>query len=83
MNTIILNNEIDFRNYLISNKDDIIKIYIFEDNLDNYIYFYAFLTNEVIATKEKGSFENYYILYKTLNNFNIEESNKTLKLFKN
>ena len=88
---IILSSELDFREYLIQNFENISKIFIFEDSLDNIIYFYCFFNNYIfIATKEK--LEKTFFYYKNLYNQlaqeykfkNITKSNqeKVLKLKK-
>ena len=88
--TIILNNEVEFRNYINSHKLEIKKLYLFHDKLDNIIYFYCILLNNtIIATKE--IFNNNYSYYKNIyigiisnHNFimNIDNDKKVLKLIK-
>lgn len=91
MNTIIFDSELEFRNYLIENSESIISIMLFEDKLDNVIYFYSFAKNSLIIASKELSIKNYdyynkkYLkLIKTLN-LNIEytiDSPKVLKLTK-
>ena len=58
---IILNSESEFRKYIISNSDDILKIFVFEDSLDPIIFFYCFFSNGlIIATKEPSTKEFLY-----------------------
>ena len=53
LKTIILSSEEEFRNYIISNSSNIYKFIIFEDALNNVIFFYCFDKNRVIiSTKE-------------------------------
>ena len=60
--TITLNSEYEFRNYVISNTQNISKIIIFEDNLENIIYFYCFYKNgNIIATKELNHIDFFHI----------------------
>lgn len=91
MNTIIFDSELEFRNYLIENSESIISIMLFEDKLDNVIYFYSFTKNSLIIATKELSIKNYdyynkkYLkLIKTLN-LNVEytiDSPKVLKLSK-
>lgn len=67
MKTIILENELYFRYYLLKNINKIIKIYITYDNLDNTIYFYSFIDNDIlIATKENINNRYYFLMYQKL-----------------
>ena len=86
----ILNSEIEFRKQIILFKDNISKLYVFEDAPDKTIYFYCFLLNgEMFAAKEKSkdNFLNYYKMYKQigstlkLKNYN-NPNNKVLKYIK-
>ncbi len=72
MKTIILENELFFRYYLLKNINKITKIYITYDNLDNIIYFYSFIDNILIATKEKFNNKNYFKIYQKLFNQYLE-----------
>ena len=88
MDTFIINSELEFRNYILKYKDYIKKIIVFEDSLDNIVYFYLFTNNTILATKEKNSiFEDYIKIYINLKddlNFKtcINNQKKVLKLFK-
>lgn len=88
MDTFIINSELEFRNYILKYKDYIKKIIIFEDSLDNIVYFYLFTNNTILATKEKNSIiEDYIKIYINLKddlNFKtcINNQKKVLKLFK-
>ena len=67
--SIIFDSELKFREYLIQNFEQIYKLFVFEDSLDNVIYFYCFFNNYVmIAAKEKvkSNFCYYAKLYKEL-----------------
>ena len=66
MKTIILENELFFRNYLLEKINKITKIYITYDSLDNTIYFYSFMDNILIATKENINNTNYFLIYQKL-----------------
>jgi len=66
MKTIILENELYFRYYLLKNINKIKKIYITYDNLDNIIYFYSFMDNILIATKENINNRNYFLMYQKI-----------------
>ena len=90
LNTIIVNSELEFRKYIEDNFEEVVKIYVFEDTLDNTIFFYLFAKNNVIvATKElsMNNFSYYYKLYSLLAkklklySYNLNKS-KTLKLIK-
>lgn len=64
INSIVFNSEIEFRESVIYNYNYIDKIYIFEDSLDNIIYFYCFLYNKsFFATK---TYNNDFIYYSTI-----------------
>lgn len=87
----IFNSELSFREYLINNSNNIKKIYLFEDKLDNIIYFYCFfLDRSVIAAYKKNldNFDYYCTLYKNIANYNqlnisiSKEQNKVLKITK-
>ena len=88
MDTFIINSELEFRNYILKYKDYIKKIIVFEDSLDNIVYFYLFTNNTILATKEKNSIiEDYIKIYINLKddlNFKtcINNQKKVLKLFK-
>lgn len=87
MDTFILNNELDFRNYIIKHKNEIMKIIIFEDNLDNIIFFYCFTKKIILASKEiNNNYLNYVKIYENLKNElnfkTIINKNKVLKLIK-
>ena len=74
INTIILNSEIEFRNFITKNMYNITKTIIFEDILDEIIFFYAFMSNNtIIATKEKST--NNFSFYVKLYNFIANEYN--------
>lgn len=65
----IFNSELEFRNYIILNIEDVDKIWIFEDDLDHMIFFYCFLLDgSFIATKElsTNNFDSYKKVYKKL-----------------
>ena len=71
LNTHILSSELEFRNYIQKDIENIIKIIIFEDILDKTIFFYCFMNNNtIIATKEStlNNFSSYVKLYKDLTN---------------
>ena len=74
LQTIVLNSEYVFRNYVISNLRNIYEIIIFEDSLDNVIFFYI-LTKDgfIIAAKDKD-IKKFYFFKKlyiqiTINNY--------------
>ena len=52
VNSIILKSELEFREYITYNSEEILKIFIFEDKLDNLIFFYCFTNDSMIAVKE-------------------------------
>ena len=63
LNTHILSSELEFRNYIQKDIENIIKIIIFEDILDKTIFFYCFMNNNtIIATKEStlNNFSSYF-----------------------
>ena len=63
---IVLDNELEFRNYITSKLDGISKIYVFLDELENNAYFYSFFENGVVvATIEKDicDIEYYFNIY--------------------
>ena len=70
MNCIIFDTEIEFFDYIINNKENVVELYVFSDYLDNIIYFYCFYDNKelLIASKEKddNSFEYYLLKYRKL-----------------
>lgn len=69
LKSIIFKSELDFRNFIVKNSNDILNIFICEDNLDNCIYFYSFTSNNFLfETKEPTSnnFSYYVEIYKNL-----------------
>lgn len=51
--TVILSSEVEFRNYVISNSQNISQVIIFEDILDCVSFFYCFCKDgTIVATKE-------------------------------
>lgn len=88
MDTFILNSELEFRNYIISFSNEIMKIIIFEDTLDNIIYFYCFTRKLILATKESNKpFVDYVSIYTQIKDkLNlktcIEEQKKVLRLIR-
>ena len=88
MDTFILNNEKEFRDYIISFSNEIMKIIIFEDSLDNITYFYCFTKKLILATKDiLKPFSYYKEIYSKLKNdlkfkTDISNNDKTLKLIK-
>ena len=89
MNTIILNTELEFRNYIIKNINNILQIILFEDELDQIIFFYCFFQNDIIiATKEPAcknfSFykKTYHLLNQELSFIEKENKSKSLRLIK-
>ena len=87
MDTFLLDSELNFRDYITKNINKIMKIIIFEDDLDNIIYFYCFCSKYILATKENNKDFNYFLkIYKELNNNlnfkTIIENKKVLKLIK-
>ena len=88
-NSIIFKNELEFREYITYNSEEILKIFIFEDELDNIIFFYAFTNDLIVAAKENmlKPFSYYEEIYKLLSK-KIKLSaylkkDKVLKLTKN
>lgn len=88
MDTIIFDSEVKFRKYLIKNSENISNIIIFEDSLDNTIFFYSFTTNNLILASKNSlnnNFEYYLKIYKkiiTKLNLNIEYNSKNPKVLK-
>lgn len=88
MDTIIFDSEVKFRKYLIKNSENISNIIIFEDSLDNTIFFYSFTTNNLILASKNSlnnNFEYYLKIYKkiiTKLNLNIEYETKNPKVLK-
>lgn len=90
LNTHILSSELEFRNYIQKDIENIIKIIIFEDILDRTIFFYCFMNNNtIIATKESSlnNFNFYLKLYKNITNkykfqHITNKKEKTLRLIK-
>ena len=86
--TIILKNELEFREYITYNSEEILKIYIFEDYLDNTIFFYSFTNDTIVATKEikEKPFYYYKEIYSLLSSKikmqTYEQKSKVLKLHK-
>ena len=72
MNTIIFKNELLFRISIINNKDIIDKIYVYEDNLDNIIFFYCFTINNTIFAAKETSNNNYSYYQKIYNSIKNE-----------
>ena len=86
-NYIGFNSELEFRNYVLHNKNNIDKLYVFEDTLDNIIFFYCITINgTIVATKLKSNcFNAYSNLYKKINDellLNVYSNKKSLKLKK-
>ena len=66
---IVLKSEIDFYKYIIMNYNLVDRIFVFEDTLDNIIFFYAILQdNTFIGAKEvaNNNYLNYYEKYMSL-----------------
>ncbi len=86
MDTFILKSEIELRKYINSHKNIIMKIIVFEDTLDNVVYFYCFTKNIMLATKEFKKFECfiniYNEIYKELDFKTYFNKDKVLKLIK-
>ena len=89
--SIIFNNELEFRKKIIIDSNMLSKLYIFKDDLDNIIYFYAILIDKSIyATKIHGieDLEYYKNIYNDLLNELslkkeiINSGNGALKLIK-
>lgn len=74
--TIIFGSEPEFRDYVIRHSKDIIRIVIFEDKLDNKIFFYCFMTKRlIVATSEPLTitYEFFHKAYITLaNSLNLQ-----------
>lgn len=83
----ILNSELAFREYVTLNIQNISKVIIFEDTLDETIYFYCFTIDSIIATKEPNSknFDFYTTIYEQINKnqYTISHKEKVLKMIKN
>ena len=86
MDTFILNSELKLRNYINNYSDEIMKIILFEDSLDNIVYFYCYTKKILLTTKDYLSFDYYYNIYtkiyKKLNFNTFISNNKVLKLIK-
>ncbi len=88
MDTFILDSELSFRKYILSNSNKIMKIYLTLDELDSVIYFYCFADNLIVSTKEFTTNFDFYLkiyndIYKLLgfNTFDLNK-NKTIKLIR-
>jgi len=69
LKTIILNSEVELRDYVAKSSHNITQIIVFEDALDNTIFFYCFTKNGLIyACKEPSAkkFRYYKKIYKQL-----------------
>ena len=73
---IIFDSELEFRKYVIQYSTSIQRIIIFEDSLEQFIFFYCFFEDNVIAaakelsTKNFSSFKSSYIQLVTKLNCN-------------
>lgn len=87
---IIFKYEREFRNYIINNYKNINKIIIFEDSLDNVIYFYCFTLNNIVISCKENNIKNilyyekvYLMLSNKYNLINeINHKDKSIKLIK-
>ena len=88
MKMMILNSEIEFRNYIVSNQKDISNIIIGYDSLDEVIYFYSYIYETIIATKINSTDFLYYTnIYNDINKLLklktiSDNKNKVLRLHK-
>ena len=88
MDTIILNSELEFQEYVITHQDDIISIVIAYDKLEEIMLFYSFLDNLIVATAKKTKDYSHYLkTYNEINNkLNLtaitDNKNKVLRLVK-
>ena len=85
LNSIVYKSEIDFRNFVLHNINNIDKLYVFEDVLDKIIFFYCITKNNyyVSSKVESSSFNIYKRIYEEINNklgLKKEYNEKTLKL---
>lgn len=72
--SIIFESELEFRNYVEQNRKDISKIIVFEDILENNIYFYGFIQESLMVAAVEHAmdkFDFYEKVYQSL----IEELN--------
>ena len=73
---IIFDSELEFRKYVIQYSKELRRIIIFEDTLDEFIFFYCFMKdNTIVATKELStknfsSFKSSYLQLVTKLNCN-------------
>ncbi len=84
LDTIIFNSELEFRNYVIQNLKTIDGLIIFEDPLEDVLFFYGFWQNSVvIATKEHScsKFEKYKKIYKKIANMYYLNANCNITNF--
>jgi len=86
-NYIEFNSELKFRNFVLNNINNIEKLYVFEDTLDEIIFFYCItINNNIVATKEKSNyFDDYSNIYKKINDklmLKVYSNKKVLKLKK-
>ena len=89
MDSIIFLNELEFRKYILLNIKEIDKIFVSLDILENIIYFYCLISNELLlGTKEHtNDFSHYNEIYQDLAkifNLNVEINTETkiLRLIK-
>ena len=86
MQTIVLNSEYVFRNYVLANLKKICEIVVFEDSLDHAIFFYCFTEDEIIVSSKElnnlnfNYFKNIYINITAKKSFSVI-SHTTKELF--
>ena len=86
--SIIFKSELEFRNYVVQNIKDISKIIVFEDILENNLYFYCFINESIIVgTKEQSikRFDFYKEIYQSLTkewDFNTIPEQSQFKILK-
>ena len=69
LKTIVFNSELEFRKYVILNSNKSSRIIVFEDVLDNVIFFYSFIKDDlIVSTKERlnNNFSTYRKIYSNL-----------------
>lgn len=59
LKTIIFNSELEFRKYVILNSNQASRIIVFEDVLDNTIFFYCFIKEDLIVSAKERSANNF------------------------
>ena len=88
MKNYVFNSELEFRKYVILNSKDVCKLFVSDDILENFIYFYCIFSDKsIIAAKEvsRNNFSYYNKIYRQLSeelNLYIIPESKTLKLKK-